>query len=324
MGCFFSSTKKTPSNPTTSSPKSHRSPPLTLPFLEEEKVKEVLSETPTIPKNNHQNILEQKNHNDSVLKIAMIFNPKEQLSQEPRDRYRNFSRSIRVGSDSKETGKELSRHIRVGSHPKDTIKELSRHIRVGSDPKEMIKDVGTELRQRSPAKKRNNASPAKIRPEHLSGSGQTRNASPARIRSEHLSGSVQTRNTSPARIRSDHLSGSGQIRNISPSRVGSGKNTGGLSRKDNGESSFRRTRSPVMCADQNGGTRNSISRCPSARKSGKSPGRVRSELGDRRRKPPAEAGNSSYRENRDNKQPLKNGNESLENPLVSMECFIFL
>lgn len=322
MGCFFSSTKKTRSNPTTSSPKSHRSPPLTLPFLEEEKVKEVLSETPTIPKNNHQNILEQKNHNDSVLKIAKIFNPKEQLSQEPPDMYRNFSRSIRVGSDPKETVKELSRHIRVGSHPKDTIKERSRHIRVGSDPKEIIKDVGTELRQRSPVRKRNNTSPAKIRPEHLSGSGQTRNTSPARIRSDHLSGSVQTRNTSPARIRSDHLSGSGQIRNVSPGRVGSGKNTGGLSRKDNGESSFRRTRSPVICADQNG-TRNSISRCPSARKSGKSPGRVRSELGDRRRKPPVEAGNNSHRENRENK--LTNGNnESLENPLVSMECFIFL
>nr|XP_033510181.1 uncharacterized protein LOC104089236 isoform X1 [Nicotiana tomentosiformis] len=323
MGCFFSSTKKTPSNPiTNSSPKSHtkqsrttqRSPPLTLPFLEEEKVKEVLSETPAIPKNNHQNILEQKNQNDSVLKIAKIFNPKEELSQE---QYRNFSRSNRVGSDPKDnTSKELSRHIRFGSHPKDTIKEISRHIRVGSDPKGMTGDVGTELRQRSPAKYRNDASPARIRPEYLSGSVQTRNTSPAKIRPKHLY-------ASPARIRSDHLSRSGPIRNTSPGRIGSGKNTGGLSRKDNGESSFRRTRSPVICADQNGGTRNSISRCPSARKSGKSPGRVRSELGDRRRKPPVEAENYSHRENRENK--LTNGNnESLENPLVSMECFIFL
>lgn len=340
MGCFLSSTKKTPPNSNTKlqTTTTHTSPPLTLPFLEQkEEVKEILSETPIIINKpiNHSideknNILEKKFsldknqchniHDSHVFKIARIFNPKDELSREPSDMYKKFSRSIRVGSDPKEMAREPIKNIRVGSDPKELAKELSRSIRVGSDMKEITKDLGRhirvgsdskemikDIRQRSPAKYRNSTSPVR--------------------RTDHLSGSGQIRNTSPS-IRSDHLPGSGQTRNNPPSRVGSGKNTGGLSRKDNGESSCRRSRSPVICGDQiSGGTRNSISRCPSVRKSGKSPGRVRSELGDRRRSP-AEAGNGN-RENRENnnnyKRSLTSGNnESIENPLVSMECFIFI
>ncbi|XP_055826088.1 uncharacterized protein LOC129894420 isoform X2 [Solanum dulcamara] len=208
-------------------------------------------------------------------------------------------KNIRVGSDPKELVKELSRSIRIGSDPKDLAKELSRSIRIGSDMKEITKDLGRHIRVGSDSK------------EMIK---DVRQRSPAKYRNS----------TSPAR-RTDHLSGSGQIRNNSPSRVGSGKNTGGLSRKDNGESSCRRSRSPVICGDQiNGGTRKSISRCPSVRKSGKSPGRVRSELGDRRRSP-AEAGNGNRENNNNYKRSLTSGNnETIENPLVSMECFIFI
>ncbi|TMW80966.1 hypothetical protein EJD97_013177 [Solanum chilense] len=339
MGCVLSSIEKAP-------PKSiielqtaatHRSPPLTLPFLEqEEEVKEVLSEIRIIINNpiNHSihdqknNILEKKFsieksqshniHDTHVFKIARIFNPKDEFSRvgsDQNERAREPSKRIRVGSDPKEMTKELSKSIRVES---DTIKDLGGHIRVGSDSKEMI----TEFRQRSPANYRNNTSPVR-RSGNLSGSGRVRNTSPAR-KSDHLFGSGQIRNTSPAR-KSDHLSGSDHIRNHSPGRVGSRKNTGGLSRKDNGESSCRRSRSPVICGDQNnGGTRNSISRCPSTRKSGKSPGRVRSELGDRRRSP-AEAGNGNRENNNNYKRSLTSGNnESIENPLVTLECFIFI
>ncbi|MCD7466158.1 hypothetical protein HAX54_002587 [Datura stramonium] len=366
MGCFLSSAKETSpnSNIELQSTTTHRSPPLTLSILNEE-VKEVLSETPVIINNNlinhstdEKNIIPKKQklspekkqchdiHDSHVFKIAKIFNPKElrgsiRVGSDPKDPRKELSRnmlSISVGSEPKElsrstpvgsdqngTAKEVSRHIRVGSGWKETKEELSRSIRVGSDQKEAIKDV----LQRSPAKYRN-TSPAR-RPEHLPGSGQIRNISPAR-RPEHLSGSGQIRNTSPAK-RTDHLPGSGQTLSNSPIRVGSGKNTGRLSRKDNGESSCRRSRSPVMCGDQiNGGTRNSISRCTSARKSGKSPGRVRSELGDRRRSPAVEAAGNGSRSNRENrernnnyKKSLTSGiNESLENPLVSLECFIFI
>ncbi|KAH0688669.1 hypothetical protein KY285_015821 [Solanum tuberosum] len=342
MGCVLSSTKKTPSNSNTKLQISttHRSPPLTLPFLEqEEEVKEILSETPIIINNpiNHSihdeniNILEKKFsieknqshniHDTHVFKIARIFNPKDELSRvgsDEKEIAREPSKRIRVGSDPKEMTKELSRSIRVGSDTKETIKDLSRPIRVGSNSKDMIIDI----RQRSPANYRNNTSPVK-RSGNLSGSGQIRNTSPAR-KSDHLSGSGQVRNTSPAR-KFDHQSGSGQTRNNSPSRVGSGKNMGGLSRKDNGECSGRRSRSPVICGDQiSGGTRNSISRCPSTRKSGRSPGRVRSELGDQRQSP-AEAGNGNRENNNNYKRSLTSGNnESIENPLVTLECFIFI
>lgn len=335
MGCFLCSTKKTSSNSNTKlqTTTTHRSPPSTLSFVEQEQVKEILSETPVIINNPIIHSNEEKNNisniqDSHVFKIARIFNPKElnRVGSNPKEMAEELSRNIRVGSDTKESTKELkrvgsdpreatkhvSRHIRVGSNSKETIGEFSRSIRVGSDPKETIKDVW----QRSPAKYRN-TSPAR-RSDHLPRSGQIRNTSPAR-RSNHLSGSGQIRNTSPAK-RSDHLPWSGLTRNNSLSRVGSSRNTGGLSRKDNGESSCRRSRPPVICGDQtNGGTRNSISRCPSARKSGKSPGRVRSELGDRRRVP-AEAGiNNNY------KKPLTSGiDESVENPLLSFECFIFI
>lgn len=340
MGCFLSTTKRTPPNANTKvqTTTTHRSPPSTLPFLEqEEEVKEILSETPIIINNNNPitNTTDEKInipkknvshniHDSHVFKIAKIFNPREltgsiRVGSDPKE----LGKSIRVGSGQNEATKELSEHIQVGSgrkemkeelsksirvrsDPKETTKDLSRHIRVGSGQKEMMEElsrsirvgsdpIGTtikDIRQKSPAKHRN--------------------TSPAR-RSDHLSGSGQTQNTSPAR-KPDHQFGSGQTRNISPGRVGSG--------------SCRGSRSPVMCGDQiNGGTKNSISRCPSMRKSGKSPGRVRSELGDRRRSPAPETGNGS-RSNRENnyyKRNLTSGiNESIENPHVSLECFIFI
>ncbi|KAM3394209.1 hypothetical protein P3S68_003211 [Capsicum galapagoense] len=298
MGCFLSSTKKTPPNSNTKLETTtiNRYPPITLSFLEEQKeeVKEILSETPIIINNNpiihrtnEKNNIPKKDlspeekqcqnniHDSHVYKIAKIFNPRD-------------LGVIRAGQN--ETSKELSRHIRAGSGRIEMKGELSRCIRAGSDPKE-------RTRQRSPAKYRN-TSPAG-RPGQLSGSGQTRNASPTR--------------------KSGQLSGSGQARIISPSR------------KDSGENSYRRSRSPIMCGDQiNGGTKKSISRCSSMRKSGKTLGRVRSELGDWRRitAPEPRNGSRSNRENRENnnyKKPLPSGiNDSIENPLVSLECFIFI
>ncbi|KAF3685488.1 hypothetical protein FXO37_00547 [Capsicum annuum] len=317
MGCFLSSTKKTPPNSNTKLETTtiNRYPPITLSFLEEQKeeVKEILSETPIIINNNpiihrtnEKNNIPKKDlspeekqcqnniHDSHVYKIARIFNPRElgviragPGSEEP---VKELDRSIWAGPGQNETSKELSRHIRSGSGRIEMKGELSKSIRAGSDPKE-------RTRQRSPAKYRN-TSPAG-RPGQLSGSGQTRNASPTR--------------------KSGQLSGSGQARIISPSR------------KDSGENSCRRSRSPIMCGDQiNGGTKSSISRCSSMRKSGKSLGRVRSELGDWRRStaPEPRNGSRSNRENRENnnyRKPLPSGiNDSIENPLVSLECFIFI
>lgn len=84
--------------------------------------------------------------------------------------------------------------------------------------------------------------------------------------------------------------------------------------RDIGESSRRRSRSPVIRND-NAGSRQNLGRSPSVRKTGMSPGRVRSDLSE----------NSRKREGskKEGKWP-PTSNELIENPLVSLECFIFL
>lgn len=74
-------------------------------------------------------------------------------------------------------------------------------------------------------------------------------------------------------------------------------------RRDLGENSGRRSPSPARRTDL---TRNDLSRTASARRTGRSPRRVPAEEDGRKVEERAE------------------GNESLENPLVSLECFIFL
>ncbi|KAK8642138.1 hypothetical protein V6N13_011495 [Hibiscus sabdariffa] len=98
-------------------------------------------------------------------------------------------------------------------------------------------------------------------------------------------------------------------------------------RKDPGESSGRRSRSPAM-------NRSVMGRSPSGRRTNQSPGRARID--------PRESGNTKKVEQQhgtttttttmEGKWPSSNNNgatsstpnESLENPLVSLECFIFL
>lgn len=87
-------------------------------------------------------------------------------------------------------------------------------------------------------------------------------------------------------------------------------------RRPAGENSGRRSRSPAMRTD-NGATRSIVGRSPSARRTNQSPARVRAappESGRRRKEHPSTEG----------KWPSAATNESLENPLVSLECFIFL
>ncbi|KAF7803521.1 serine/arginine repetitive matrix protein 1 [Senna tora] len=87
-------------------------------------------------------------------------------------------------------------------------------------------------------------------------------------------------------------------------------------RRDAGENSGRRSRSPAT-RTENGPTRSIVGRSPSARRTNQSPARVRTgtpESGHRRKQHASTEG----------KWPSSATNESLENPLVSLECFIFL
>ncbi|QCD84306.1 uncharacterized protein LOC114179266 [Vigna unguiculata] len=90
-------------------------------------------------------------------------------------------------------------------------------------------------------------------------------------------------------------------------KTGSG---GTLRRRDPAEKSFRQSRSPAT-----GGSRPVVGRNPSVRKTNRCPARVTTSTagnGCRRKENPATA------------RKWVSGGESLENPLVSLECFIFI
>lgn len=86
-------------------------------------------------------------------------------------------------------------------------------------------------------------------------------------------------------------------------------------RRDPGENSCRQSRSPVTRVDT-GDARSFVSRSPSVRRTNRSPvARARTTLPERGRRPTEIPAMESKR---------SCNNESLENPLVSLECFIFL
>lgn len=151
---------------------------------------------------------------------------------------------------------------------------------------------------------------------------------------DHEDDVVNARRRSPARVQKWSVPdkngvGRSPSRRFEPSpgraRSSPGRDPGqgspyNASRMENGESSYSlRSRSPVIHAE-NGNARGGLGRSPSAMKTGRSLDRVRSELGDKSRR--LEESYSS-RESSE-KWPPTYSNESLENPLVSLECFIFL
>lgn len=147
--------------------------------------------------------------------------------------------------------------------------------------------------------------------------------SPSKSRNRHqLSGELQPVRKSPARAKEQ-----------SPSRVkmvpernsrGNGFGSAGRQRPVSGNVSAARSRSPANRTVSGGdcGGRNEIGRSLSSRRTGKSPGRVVSDLHERVRKPDLRSGRG--REEGSWPSRATNNDESLENPLVSLECFIFL
>ncbi|GMI82370.1 hypothetical protein like AT1G11125 [Hibiscus trionum] len=99
-------------------------------------------------------------------------------------------------------------------------------------------------------------------------------------------------------------------------------------RKDPGESSGRRSRSPAV-------NRSAMGRSPSGRRTNQSPGRARldpGESGQTKKVEQQHCTTTTTTTTMEGKWPSSNNNgatssapnESLENPLVSLECFIFL
>ncbi|KAL8235574.1 hypothetical protein R6Q59_016655 [Mikania micrantha] len=103
-----------------------------------------------------------------------------------------------------------------------------------------------------------------------------------------------------------------------------GFGSGGRQRPGSGNIPSARSRSPAKrtVAGGSDGSRNEIGRSLSGRRTGKSPGRVGSDLHERVRKSELRSGVGRIESGR--LQTSTSKDESLENPLVSLECFIFL
>lgn len=146
------------------------------------------------------------------------------------------------------------------------------------------------------------------------------NASPAKMR-KNRSFSGGRRDMTVGKSPSKRSEQSPARRNFGSVRLIQGRDQPGLRneprRRDSGENSCRRSRSPATRINNNGATRSIVGRSPSARRTNQSPARVRTVTAenDVRRKEHSST---------EQKRPSAAANESLENPLVSLECFIFL
>ncbi|KAK7302728.1 hypothetical protein RJT34_13624 [Clitoria ternatea] len=107
----------------------------------------------------------------------------------------------------------------------------------------------------------------------------------------------------------------GSVRIVqSRDQMGNGVTRNPARRRDTGDNSGRRSMSPATRTG-NVETRPVVGRSPSAKKMNQSPGRVRATV--------PESGRKKENSNMESKW-ASSVNESLENPLVSLECFIFL
>ncbi|KAL7603256.1 hypothetical protein Lser_V15G16507 [Lactuca serriola] len=258
MGCFVS-TNKTPRSPEFNrhSSKSSRAPPP----VDEETVKEVLSETP-----NHKHFLK--------------------IEDEPRKSIPR--RSLHKIQDQQHNNLDDLNLSEICSTMSENISTTT-----FEEENEVIRRRVTD---RSPAKRRN----------QQQNSGELR-----AVRNSPVRGKQQ----SPGRIRSV-----GEINNR-----GSGFGSNGRQRPVSGTGQESRSRSPAnrtTVRGGGGGTRNGIGRSPSKRKTENSPGRFRSGLPESVPKP--DLGSGIEIEESNWAPPDRNDDESFENPLVSLECFIFL
>ncbi|KAL4563169.1 hypothetical protein LXL04_027204 [Taraxacum kok-saghyz] len=141
------------------------------------------------------------------------------------------------------------------------------------------------------------------------------NKSPLKARNrKQVSGELQPLRKSPVRGKEQSP---GRVR-LTPERNSRGTGFGSAGRQRPGSSNALAARSRSPAKRTVAGGRNEIGRSLSGRRTGKSPNRVGSDLHERVRKPELRSG----REREEGSWPPTD--ESLDNPLVSLECFIFL
>ncbi|KAI3456285.1 hypothetical protein Pfo_012948 [Paulownia fortunei] len=290
MGCCFStnSSSPPPKTPHISNSKTtikhssiSKSPPPTHPLLEEETVKEVLSETRTIPKPPSPRIprVQGNRQNESpFIKAAPLLTDLSRTAHEKEHQTGGVCKKPVMAFGSDDLSEEVSEICStLGESESVSVSTTVTEKRENNCDRN---DELRELRQRSPARYKNRSFSGEVKREKTVGRSPGRRSEP------------------------------------SPSRVRPGTGSGYGRRRDSGESSGRRSRSPVT-RTESGPSKTGLVRSQSARKTGKSPARVGSGLGERIRKL------DEGKDDGDKKWP-PTSNESLENPLVSLECFIFL
>ncbi|KAI3937068.1 hypothetical protein MKX01_015283 [Papaver californicum] len=315
MGCCFSRnhevSEQNPPPKLIPSGISRLSPPI-APQLEEETVKEVLSETPSQKRPSSTKLKEQK-QNPTILPSF----PKSEVSEEEEKKIEN--KQVPYYMTTPTTTQEVS------VSEVSEICSLSESYSTTTLTKEDIEEGEVRQQQRierSPSKipqrrrSSNNKNSINDYQHGISGIDYHHNRerrSPVRRSSEQPSPNRRNENNNGFKFGSNNTD-IGRRQRI---YTANNNNNNNRSRRDPGESSGRRSRSPSVTRNNTnevmGQNKSGMGRSPSERKAGRSPARI----------PPMASENSSKSET--SKEDVEgNGNESLETPLVSLECFIFL
>ncbi|XP_057963204.1 uncharacterized protein LOC131154438 [Malania oleifera] len=273
-----------------------------LPVLvEEETVKEVLSETPTATKSGSLAVKVEEEKKPSVPKpycakppLQMIND--EKLSDTPNPPFLKVEDEI-MSCIPKPSLQKIEAEVAMVNS------EISEVSEICSVSESVSTTTITEGRDEEEVRRRVDRTPVKF-PRNRSFSGEM--GRPGRDRGVRKSpvSPARRQEPSPGRARSGLSRQAGQT---------AGRRDG--IRRDLGENSGRRSRSPAKGADvltSRSRSRSGRGRSPSARRTAQSPGRIPPPAPDNPRK----AAESCSGEGKEN--------ESLENPLVSLECFIFL
>ncbi|KAE7995609.1 hypothetical protein FH972_000385 [Carpinus fangiana] len=298
MGCCVSSAKPSASQ------KHHHSPVGTHPvgsadasenrashpLAEEETVKEVLSETPK----------SKPPQQDYQPATKPVFGDVEdnKNNDEDEDKIDKFHSPINAATDN-----DISELSEVYS--------LSESVSTTTTKRDEDEEVRQRVHRSSPAK-------AQLRSRVHTGDFGAK-------RSERLLGKSPTRRSdqSPGRMNSgssrlvhgrEPIAGRGfRATEPPPNR-----------RNPSGEASSRRSRSPATRVD-NGPSRSVMGQSPSARRTNRSPSRVKSAPTETNARKMEQTKNDNAMEGKwPTTSTTTTANESLENPLVSLECFIFL
>lgn len=299
MGCCVSSTKPPASqkhhhsqvgaHPVRSESHENRA---SHPLSEEETVKEVLSETPK---------------------------PKPQQDLQPAGKPVFEAVKDDIGDDKSIDVDDRTEkfHSPVNAAAENEVSELSEVYSLSESVSTTTtkRDDDEEVRQRV-----HRSSPA--RPLHRN---RVRGRDPAAKRERPVGRSPTRRSDQSPSTTNSGTVRSVQAREPLPRRGLRAAETPPNRRGPPGEPSARRSRSPATRVDS-GPNRSVVGRSPSARRTNKSPSRVRSAPSETYT-PQTEQQTTNDNGTEGKQQPTTTSpttNESLENPLVSLECFIFL